>query len=267
MNMKTKNFAAAKAEPHTFPVESVQQEVIGWIREYFRQNGPGCNAIVGISGGKDSSVVAALCVKALGKDRVIGVLMPDGEQNDIADARQLVEFLGIKSFEINICGATSAIQRGLLTCGITPTTQTTTNLPARIRMSTLFAVSQSCNGRVANTCNMSEDYIGWNTLFGDSAGQFAPLAKLTATEVVQLAESLGLPDNLVHKAPADGLTAKTDEDNFGFTYEFLDHYIRTGYYGNDTATAAKIDAMNKRNKFKLEPMPHFEYYHNDPWRQ
>ena len=264
--MKTKNFATAKAEPYTFPVESVQQELIGWIREYFRQNGPGCNAIVGISGGKDSSVVAALCVKALGKDRVIGVLMPDGEQNDIADARQLVEFLGIKSYEINICGATSAIQRGLYVAGIDPTAQTKTNLPARIRMSTLYAVAQSCNGRVANTCNLSENHLGWASRYGDEAGDYSPLAKLTATEVIRLAEYLGLPENLVHKAPADGLTAKTDEDNFGFTYEFLDRYIRTGYYGDDTATAAKIDAMHDRNKFKLEPMPKFEYYPEDPYR-
>lgn len=154
----------------------------------------------------------------------------------------------------------------MIACGLVPSVQTKTNLPPRIRMATLFAVAQTCNGRVANTCNFSEDFLGWNTLFGDSAGQFAPLAKLTATEVIKIAEVLNLPENLVHKAPADGLTDKSDEDNFGFTYDFLDIYIRTGYYGIDTATAAKIDSMHNRNKFKLAPMPHFDYYPEDPYR-
>ena len=224
------------------------------------------SAVIGISGGKDSSVVATLCVEALGKDRVIGVLMPDGYQKDIGDAEQLCEHLGIKSYEINIGNATEAIMVAMGACGLVPSVQTKTNLPPRIRMATLFAVAQTCNGRVANTCNFSEDFLGWNTLFGDSAGQFAPLAKLTATEVIKIAEVLNLPENLVHKAPADGLTDKSDEDNFGFTYDFLDTYIRTGYYGNDTATAAKIDSMHNRNKFKLAPMPHFDYYPEDPYR-
>ena len=264
--MNQKNSNAVNPKPYTFDAVKVKNEIIGWIREYFRQNGPHCNAVIGISGGKDSSVVAALCVEALGKNRVIGVLMPDGYQKDIRDAEQLCKHLGIKSYEINIGNATEAIRVAMGACGLVPSVQTKTNLPPRIRMATLFAVAQTCNGRVANTCNFSKDFLGWNTLFGDSAGQFAPLAKLTATEVIKIAEILNLPENLVHKAPADGLTDKSDEDNFGFTYDFLDTYIRTGYYGNDTATAAKIDSMHRRNKFKLAPMPHFDYYPEDPYR-
>lgn len=264
--MNQKNLNAVNSKPYTFDAAKVKNEIVGWIREYFRQNGSDCNAVIGISGGKDSSVVAALCVEALGEDRVIGVLMPDGYQKDIGDAEQLCEHLGIKSYEINISNAAKAIRVAMGACGLVPSVQTKTNLPPRIRMATLFAVAQTCNGRVANTCNFSEDFLGWNTLFGDSAGQFAPLAKLTATEVIKIAEVLNLPENLVHKAPADGLTDKSDEDNFGFTYDFLDIYIRTGYYGVDTATAAKIDSMHNRNKFKLAPMPHFDYYPEDPYR-
>ena len=116
-------------------------------------------------------------------------------------------------------------------------------------------VSQSMNGRVANTCNYSEDYIGWATLFGDGAGLFSPLSKLTVTEVKAVGRELGLPEKFIEKAPADGLTGKTDEDNFGFTYDFLDKYIRTGDFGGDTATAAKIDRMHDANTFKQMPMP------------
>lgn len=259
--MNQKNVNAVNPKDYTFNAAQVKDEIVGWIREYFRQNGPDCNAVIGISGGKDSSVVAALCVEALGKNRVIGVLMPDGYQNDIECARQLCSFLGIIGYEINIAEATKAIRVGMGDAGLIPSIQTKTNLPPRIRMATLYAVAQTCNGRVSNNSNLSESFTGWGTRYGDAAaGDFSPLSMLTASEVVSLAESLGLPNNLVHKAPADGLTGKTDEENLGFTYEFLDRYIRTGYYGNNTATAAKIDALHKKNEFKLNMMPRFEFY-------
>ena len=258
--MNQKNSNAVNPKPYTFDAVKVKNEIIGWIREYFRQNGPDCNAVIGISGGKDSSVVAALCVEALGKNRVIGVLMPDGYQKDIRDAEQLCEHLGIKSYEINIGNATEAIRVAMGSCGLVPSVQTKTNLPPRIRMATLFAVAQTCNGRVSCNGNMSECYTGWFTKHGDGAGDFAPLSMLTASEVVKIAEVLNLPNNLVHKTPSDGLTGKSDEENLGFTYAFLDRYIRIGYYGEDTATAAKIDALHKKNEFKLNMMPRFEFY-------
>ena len=239
-----------------FNAEKVKNDLVNWIRDFFEQNGKGCNAIVGISGGKDSSVVAALCVEALGKDRVIGVLMPCGVQSDIDCSKQLVEHLGIKYYTVNIKDAVDGMLNALpKDMEITP--QTKINLPPRIRMATLYAISQSNNGRVANTCNLSEDYVGYATRYGDGAGDFSPLAKLTVYEVKEIGKSLGLPMNLIEKTPIDGLCGKTDEENLGFTYAALDKYIRTGVC-EDPDLKAKIDTMYKNNRFKLEPMPCFE---------
>lgn len=243
---------------YEFDAKKTKDEIVQWIRDYFRHNGPDCNAVVGISGGKDSTIVAALCCEALGKDRVIGVLMPQGVQSDIDVARDVVKYLGIDQHEINIAGAVNTLLESGRTGGIVDSKQARVNLPARIRMATLFMVAQSRNGRVANTCNYSEDFVGWATLFGDGAGQFSPLGKLTVTEVKAVGRELGLPERFIEKVPSDGLTGKSDEDNFGFTYTFLDHYIRTGEFGNDTATAAKIDKMHDANMFKQLPMPTYK---------
>lgn len=243
---------------YEFDAAKTKDEIVEWIRNYFRKNGPDCNAVIGISGGKDSSIVAALCCEALGNGRVIGVLMPQGAQSDIDVARELVKHLGIKSFEINIAETVNALLANGRTAGLCDSKQARVNLPARIRMATLFMVSQSMNGRVANTGNASEAHIGFSTLFGDGAGQFSPLGKLTVTEVKAIGRELGLPEKFIEKAPADGLTGKTDEDNFGFTYDFLDKYIRTGDFGGDTATAAKIDRMHEANLFKDLPMPTYD---------
>ncbi len=237
-------------------IERIKSNCISWIRDFFEKNGKGCNAVVGISGGKDSSVVAALCVEALGKDRVIGVLMPCGVQHDIDCAIQLVEHLGIKYYTINIKDTMDAIMKAMPQ-EMEVTTQTKINLPPRIRMATLYAVSQSNNGRVANTCNLSEDYVGYSTRYGDAAGDFSPISKLTVAEIKQLGKALGLPINLIEKTPIDGLCGKTDEENLGFSYETLDKYIRTGVC-EDLDSKEKIDRMHKNSRFKLELMPCFE---------
>ena len=236
-----------------FDVEQTKQDLIAWLQDWFEKNGKGCNAVIGISGGKDSSVTAALCVAALGKDRVIGVLMPNGIQADIDDAKHVVEHLGIKHFIVNIKDAYEGAVNALFFSGIQFSEQARVNLPPRIRMSTLYAVSQSMNGRVINTCNLSEDWVGYSTRYGDSVGDVCPLGKLTVTEVKELGTALGLPDSLVHKVPSDGLCGKTDEDNLGFTYAVLDHYIRTGEI-DDPETKKKIDYKHRINKFKLELM-------------
>ena len=241
-----------------FNVEKVTKDAVQWIRDWFEQNGKGCNAVLGISGGKDSSVVAALCVEALGKDSVIGVLMPNGEQPDFDCSKQLVAHLGIPYYVCNIKAAVDGVLQSLADAGVEVTRQTRVNLPPRIRMSTLYALSQSNNGRVANTCNLSEDWVGYSTRYGDAAGDFAPLGKLTVQEVKAIGFHLGLPKNLVEKVPSDGLTDRTDEDNLGFTYATLDKYIRTGVC-EDADAKAKIDRLHVMNEFKLKPIPCFEY--------
>lgn len=240
-----------------FDVKKATNDCVQWIKDFFEQNGKDCMAVVGISGGKDSSVVAALCVEALGKNRVIGVLMPQGEQSDIEYSKMLVDFLDITRITCNIEGAVNEVLESFEGV-VSPTPQTTTNLPARIRMATLYAISQSVNGRVANTCNLSEDWVGYATKYGDAAGDFSPLSQLTVTEVKAIGRELGLPSELVDKIPTDGLCGKTDEDNLGFTYAELDEYIRDGIEPSEEVKA-KIDSMHEKNLFKLQPMPSFVY--------
>ena len=237
-------------------VEKITNDCIEWIRKFFEINGNGCNAIIGISGGKDSTIAAKLCVEALGNERVIGVLMPNGIQNDIDIAKEVVAYLKIKNFIINIQGSVDSVINQMNHCDIQISHQTMINLPARIRMSTLYAVSQSFNGRVVNTCNLSENYIGYSTRYGDAAGDFSPLANLTVTEIKQIGMYLGIPDKFVNKTPSDGLCGKTDEDNFGFSYDVLDRYIKTGEIENEIVKN-KIDKMHLNNRFKLQLMPEF----------
>lgn len=246
----------------TFNAKEVKNQVVQWIRDWFEVNGPGCNAVIGISGGKDSSVVAGLCVEALGKDRVIGVTMPNGVQNDIADSMKLINHLGIRHFNVNIGSTYNAlmgeVKERLGAQGLEVGNQTVINMPPRLRMTALYAISQSMNGRVANTCNLSEDWVGYSTRYGDAAGDFSPLGGLTVQEVKAVGKEIGLPIDLVEKTPSDGLCGKSDEDNLGFTYAVLDHYIRTGEC-DDPVIKAKIDDKHVKNLFKLQPIPHFEY--------
>ena len=242
----------------SFDALKVKNDIVKWIQDWFEINGKGCKGVLGISGGKDSSVVAALLVEALGKENVVGVLMPNGEQFDIDVSEALVKHLGIKSYVVNIKEAYDGVISELNKSGIELTPQAVTNLPPRLRMTTVYAVSQCVNGRVANTCNLSEDWVGYSTRYGDSAGDFSPLAKLTVQEVKEIGRVLGLPDMFVDKVPIDGLCGKTDEDNLGFTYATLDRYIREGIC-EDEEIKAKIDRMHRINQFKLELMPVFEY--------
>ena len=240
-----------------FCAQEVKDRCVEWIRDFFDKNGRGCNCIIGISGGKDSSVAAALCVEALGRERVLGVLMPNGEQADIDMARKLVEFLGIESVTVNIAPVVQAVTRGVESAlNEDMSVQATVNLPARLRMVVLYAVSQSRNGRVANTCNLSEDWVGYSTRYGDSVGDFSPLSDLTVGEVKLVGRAAGLPEDLIEKVPSDGLCGKSDEDNLGFTYEVLDRYIRTGEI-EDEAVREKIERLHKKNLFKLDVMPKF----------
>ncbi|MBQ3393276.1 MAG: NAD(+) synthase [Lachnospiraceae bacterium] len=246
--------------------EKTKNEIVAWIKEYFEENGKGCKAVIGVSGGKDSSIAAALCAEALGPENVIGVMMPNSVQSDISDSRKLVEATGIVGFELNIGGAYKAMEamitgnKDLLEyCGRDGLSRDTEiNLPPRLRMATLYAVGQMLPGgaRVVNTCNASEDYVGYSTKFGDCAGDFSPLSHLLVHEVRQIGDLMGLPRELVHKTPSDGLSGQDDEQKLGFTYAALDEYILTGRI-DDQATKEKIDRLHRINLHKLEPMPAF----------
>lgn len=240
---------------YIFDAKSAAESCIGWIQNWFELNGNGCNAVLGISGGKDSSVVAALCARALGRERVIGVMMPQGEQPDIGYSRELCEHLGIKSMTVNVGEAVAALRVAL---PFEPSAQTVTNIPPRVRMATLYAVAQSQNGRVANTCNLSEDWVGYSTRYGDSAGDFSPICRFTVGEVKAIGRYLGLPEKFIEKPPADGLCGKTDEENLGFSYAVLDAYIREGI-SPPAEIKQKIDRLHEMNLFKLRYMDCFEW--------
>ena len=242
-----------------FNAEKVKDELVKWIRDWFDKNGKDCKAVIGISGGKDSSVVAALCVEALGKDRVAGVIMPNSTMDDFGDAERVCRFLDISELVIDIGRAVGDLRKSFrLNVDYDLSEQAEINLPPRIRMATLYMVSQSINGRVACTDNISESFIGYSTRWGDNVGDFAPIADLTSDEVVAVGDVLGLPYELTHKVPSDGLCGKTDEDRFGFTYEVLNRYITTGEC-EDEEIKEKIDAMHQKNAFKQEPIPKFPY--------
>ena len=246
------------------------------------------NFVVGISGGKDSTVVAMLLCAIFGKERVYGVMMPQGMQSDIQDSIDVCNILGIRHTTVNIGGSVSAITdeiyKNRSKSGIYPTKDMDINLPARIRMSTLHAIGQCVDGRVINTSNLSEDMVGYATQFGDNAGSYAPLQGLTVTEVKELGKYLidvldidgyyaknngfidteTLMSNLIDKTPVDGLQAQTDEERLGFTYADLDKFIRLNEGSDDFKEM--IRKKFKQNKFKLEivqmPQPDFSYLPN-----
>ena len=236
------------------------EAVINWIKEQFKDI-PDGRAIIGISGGKDSTIAAALCVEALGADRVVGVLMPQSIQKDIADSYKVINRLGIPYMVIDIgpvcnslCSSIDVAYDYDKCCANNPMIKT--NLPARIRMTTLYAVAALYpNSRVVNTCNYSEDFVGYSTKYGDAAGDFSPLGGLTVREVLEIGDDLELPEHLVHKPPSDGMCGKTDEDNLGFTYEQLDNYIEGKVYLVPDEAVQKIERLHRITRHKYELIP------------
>ena len=263
-------------------MSKLKDDLVKWVKDTVGD----CTVVIGISGGKDSSVCAAICVEALGKDKVFGVLMPDGEQKDIDKSLELCNYLDINYTTINIGQVVKILRANLLYSPILDKEPSVvgilkpfnletdrfndayeTNTPARIRMTTLYGVAAILgNSRVVNTCNLSEDWVGYSTKFGDGAGDFSPLAMITKTEVKELGYELGLPEDLIEKVPSDGMSGMSDEEKLGFTYEELDRYIRTGEIDN-LEHKEKIDRMHKMNMHKLLPMPKFEYNPTDAKRQ
>lgn len=238
----------------SFSPEVEVKNICNWIKEYFVANGPGCNAIIGISGGKDSTVAAALLVEALGKERVIGVQMPNGKQHDIDMSDKVISLLGIKSIKVNIGETCDKLYETIGKKDCIENSVVTSNTPARLRMTTLYAIAAMHNGRVVNTCNRSEDYVGYSTKFGDAAGDFALLKAYTVTEIKKIGRYLNLPDYLINKVPEDGMCGKTDEENLGFSYDALDDFILNNNYPN-VDTYEKIQKLHKNSRHKENPIP------------
>lgn len=235
----------------------LKDDCVAWIIDWFARNGKDCCAVLGMSGGKDSTVAAALCAEALGKDRVVGVAMPSRGQS-LNEADEICQYLGIRYVCAPIEGILDGFDslRGALDRGFS--VQSEQNIPPRVRMTVLYAISQSVGGRVVNTCNLSEDWIGYATRWGDSVGDFSPLGNLTVQEIRGIGHAMGLPSKWVDKTPDDGLPHSCcDEQKFGFSYETLDRYIRTGVC-EDVQTKEKIDRMHVNNLFKLSMPEKFE---------
>ena len=251
---------------YEFDVAKQATDCIDWAREHVNSINPKASVVIGISGGKDSSVTAAIMCQALGRDRVIGIMMPNGNQVDIADSQLLVSHLGIKNYTINIADAVSGLTGQVKSVlGTEDLNQGyLTNTPARIRMATLFGVAAQLDGAlVVNTCNRSEDVVGYSTLFGDNAGTFSPVCRLTTEEVVAIGDYLGLPESLTHKMPTDGMSQNTDgslmgdEAKLGVSYHEINEIIRTG---QRTPNFEKVLSLYKRSRFKLDivHMPGYE---------
>ena len=245
--------------PANFDAKKEVENIVAWIREWFDNNGPKANAVIGISGGKDSTIVATLLVRALGKERVVGVMMPNGEQKDISDSQKVVELLGIRNYTVNIQEAFEGEMNALKAAGIEPGKDAIINTPPRLRMTTLYAIAQSLpeGGRVANTCNRSEDYVGYSTKYGDAAGDFSPCSDYLVCEMRLIGDELGLPKELIHKTPSDGLSGMSDEDKLGFTYEMLDTYVLTGVC-EDEVIKENIDRLHRLNLHKLQTIPMYK---------
>lgn len=235
------------------------QHIVDEIKKYFVKNGnENTKAVIGISGGKDSTIAAALLVRALGSERVVGVMMPNGTQSDIHDAQEVCDILDIEAYNININEATEAIYKSIIPVCMNATNMmaippiVSTNTPARIRMTTLYAVAALVGGRVINTGNASELYVGYTTKYGDLAGDFAIFKDYYVREILEIGDNLDeLPAHLVHKAPGDGMSGKTDEDNMGFSYDILDAYLLDEVLP-DYETLRNIEERHKRNLHKRD---------------
>jgi len=235
-------------------MKTLTKNVIDWTADFFNRVGK-TDAVLGISGGKDSSVVAAICAAALGKEHVHGVLLPCGIQKDISCSYQLVDHLGI-SYDVQ--DIETLVKESLaLVPGADKSYDAKTNVGARLRTNQIMVTAQTNNWLMANTCNRSENIVSYATLWGDTCGSFAPIDMLTTEEVIEIGDDLGLPYELTHKTPIDGLQPLSDEEKLGFTYHEVNELIRKGIQGEH---ADKIIDMYKRNKFKLEiiRIPHFD---------
>lgn len=242
-----------------FNAEKEAIRIINWIKDYAEKTNMK-GAIFGCSGGKDSTIVAALLERALGKDKVLAVLMPNGVQKDIDDSLRVVKHLNLNYTIFNIGTAYDAFVKegkdeiiGNLNIGFTE--EALINVAPRFRMTTLYTIGQSIGFRVCGTGNASEIFIGYCTKWGDAASDFNPIANYTSEEVIAIGDYLDLPYDLVHKTPSDGLCGKSDEDRLGFTYKDLNKYINDDYKDLTVELVEKFYKLHLQCQHKFEKIP------------
>lgn len=234
---------------YEFNALEVLTDLKNWVKKYFAENGSDAPAVVGISGGKDSTIAAALLAEVLGKDRVIGVMMPQGEQRDIEAAQEVCARYCGRVIELNIGDICNTFFKTFDSSLLEKNNGVVSNTPPRIRMAMLYAVAAATNGRVCNTSNLSERIVGWSTKWGDACGDFAPLAQLTVSELLKIGKLLKIPEHLNFKIPEDGLTGKSDEENLGVSYNSIDKYIRK--IALDTISAKEYATIVKRERMSF----------------
>lgn len=231
------------------------KNIINWIGEYFKNQPNAKGAVIGISGGKDSFVTAKLLVEALGKEKVFGVLMPNGQQKDISDSLRIVDILKINYKVVNIEKSYKALMEQIEESSLSIDAKI--NIPPRLRMTTSYAVSASMDYRVCGTENKSEGFVGYTTKWGDNAFDFNPIGDLATEDVIAVGDYLGLPYDLVHKTPSDGLSGKSDEEKLGFSYKEINKYIENGTCGNKEIDR-EIELKHEYNKHKSILPPKYE---------
>jgi len=242
-----------------FDAEKETNNIIQFIRNYYKENNLG-GVVLGISGGKDSGVVAGLFTKALGKENVIGVTMPcHSNKEDKIDAKLVSDYYGFELINFDITNTFDAFKSELKNLGEFSSIQTQNsdiNLKPRLRMSTLYylaALYSALKGKtylVAGTSNKCELYVGYFTKGGDSVHDISAIADFTVEEVIKIGEYIKVPDKVLYKKPNDGLSNKSDEDKLGVKYSEIASYIEDEKSVNEQ-TRIKIKRLHNNNLHKF----------------
>lgn len=237
------------------------ENAINWIKDYVEKTGAK-GVVVGNSGGKDSATVIAMATKALGKEKVLTIAMPcNSIQADLEDAKLVSKTFDVKLLEVDLTDSynhlENSVNKTISNIGIELNSEAKVNIKPRMRMLTLYGIAQSLGYLVIGTGNLCERMVGYTTKWGDSASDFNPIANFTVEEVLAIGEYLGVPDKIIHKAPADGLGGLTDEEKMGVTYKQIAEYIETGK--TDINSMEIIERKNKNSKHKRQPVPFYEF--------